>query len=209
MTVADVGANIGIYTLYAARLVGPAGRVYSFEPAPRTFELLKDNIQVNGFLEAGIIDARCQAVLDRSGECELTVYSDNSGHNTLFAGQQAGETVRAETVSLDQALDGVARLDVVKVDAEGAEPFVLRGMSRLLARNPGLQILTEFAPVHLRRAGVDPASYLDEITRMGFEIFRIDDMDGALHKEPSADLLGAHSANLYLKRDASRHGVAG
>ena len=119
MVVVDVGANIGIYTLYAARSLGQQGKVYSFEPTPRTFEILKDNIQVNGLLELGLIDLRQAAVTDTVGTAQLAVFADNCGHNTLFFEREKVQQVTVSTVTLDEALGGETRVDVVKIDAEG------------------------------------------------------------------------------------------
>src|SRR5579863_10315948 len=123
MVVVDIGANIGIYTLETARLMAPTGRVYSFEPAPRVFGILKDNIQVNGFRELGIIHARQVAVSDRAGTAQFYIHSRNSGHSSLFPDEGADEKLMVQTITLDQALESIGQVDVVKIDAEGSEPL--------------------------------------------------------------------------------------
>lgn len=207
MVVVDVGANIGIYTLYAARLLaGTGGRIYSFEPTPRTFRILRDNVQVNGFQELGIVELRQEAVSDREGKAQLLVFREDSGHNTLFeeiagsAERGDGGRIEVSTVVLDRVLAGVPRVDVIKIDAEGSEPFVLRGMREILARSPGIRILMEFAPVHLRRAGVDPSAFLDEIASLGFAIRRIHDETGEPLTASRDELISVFSANLDLVR---------
>ena len=200
MTVVDVGANVGIYTLIAARAVAPAGKVYSFEPTPRTFAILTDNIQVNGLLESGLIDRRQAAVSDRRGTARLAVYRDNNGHNTLFAGGTGPEFVDVETVSLDDALAGVTRVDLIKIDAEGAEALIWNGMSRTLRQNPAVKVFMEFAPSLLHRAGQDPGAFLDRLAASGFRIQRVDDQTGALTDDTRESLCGVFSANLMLTR---------
>ena len=199
MVVVDVGANIGIYTLYAARGLEGRGKVYSFEPAPRTFRLLQDNVQVNGYRESGVVDLRQAAVTDRVGSARLAVFAEDSGHNTLF---WDGDEERAEvpTVTLDEALAAEPRVDVVKIDAEGSEPLILRGMRRLAQRSPAIRIILEFAPEHLRRAGVEPLDFLDEIGAMGFDAFRIHDETGELMEARREELPAVFSANLELAR---------
>jgi len=201
MVVVDVGANIGMYTLYAARQTGSTGKVISFEPGPRPFKILKDNIQVNGFLETGIIDFRQVAVSDRAGTATLTVYPDNSGHSTLFDESASGQKIEVVTQRLDDALADQARVDVIKVDAEGAEPFVLRGMQNVLRSNPHLRLFIEFAPQLLQRAGVDPAAFLDELAEMGLHIRLVDDLSGELRHITTSDLLRCYSTNLGLSRE--------
>jgi FkbM family methyltransferase len=200
---ADVGANIGIVTLLAARLVGAAGKVYSFEPTPRIFSLLKDNVQVNGFLETGCIDLRQIAVLDKSGRVPLYIIPANSGHNTLYPGSVTEcEKVEVDSMSLDEALPPGSRVDMIKIDAEGSEPLIWRGMRRILHENPTIGVVFEFAPSLLRRAGHDPSLFLDEIAAQGFRIWRINDISGDLVVPERQELLTAFSPNLFARRDA-------
>lgn len=200
MVVVDIGAHIGIYTLYALRQLSGHGRVYSFEPTPRTFALLHDNVQVNGFLESGLVRFDRRAVSDRAGAATFTAYAANSGHNTLFAGEAAGETLTVETVALDEALAHESRVDVIKIDAEGGEPLILRGMARILASNPEIRIFVEFGPEHLRRAGIEPLQWLEELVAMGLRVQRVEDLSGELlplDREAAANCI---SWNLLLTR---------
>ncbi|MEZ5351933.1 MAG: FkbM family methyltransferase [Bryobacteraceae bacterium] len=207
MTVADIGANIGFYTLLAARLLGGAGKVYSFEPTPGTFEILRDNIQVNGFLESGIVDCRAAAVADAPGSLRLFTFSDDSGHNTLYWEDPDTPHVEVPAVTLDDALDG-ASVDFVKIDVEGAEPAVLAGMRRTIAANPLVRIVIEFAPGHLHRARHKPVEFLAQLRAEGFAIHRIDALTGDLSPARDADLLCCFSENLLLSRNALDGGPA-
>ena len=200
MVVVDIGAHIGIYTLYALRQLGGDGKIFSFEPTPRTFALLRDNVQVNGFLESGVVRFVQRAVSDRGGRAVFTTYGGNSGHNSLFAGEAEGEQIEVETVTLDEALAQEARVDVVKIDAEGAEPMIVRGMARILAGNPAIRILMEFAPGHLRRAGIDPLEWLEELTSLGLAVQRVDDVSGELLSFDRGAAAGCVSWNLFLQR---------
>jgi FkbM family methyltransferase len=200
MVVIDIGAHIGLYTLYAARLLAGQGKIYSFEPTPRSFELLQDNVQVNGFLESGVVAMRRMAVSDRPGYSSFTTYPRNSGHNTFFGDETGGETMTVETVTIDEQLANEPKVDVVKIDAEGAEPLILRGMTETIARNPGIWIFLEFAPVHLRRAGVDPRCFLEQIRSMGMKLHRVDDVTGELTPCRDQELCECFSANLSVHR---------
>jgi FkbM family methyltransferase len=200
MTVIDVGANVGLFSLHAARQLSGCGCVVAFEPAPDTFRLLKDNIQVNGFLETGLVRLLRQAVLDRAGAARLAVYPDDCGLNTLFPAAEPPQTVEVEAVSLDSALSGSRRVDVVKIDAEGAEPRIIRGMAGLLAGNPELRILLEFAPSLLSRAGVSPADFLTELQALGLNLAVIHDVTGDLRPVDRTALLSAFHANLFASR---------
>jgi len=200
MVVLDIGANIGVFTLHAARLVGLHGKIYSFEPAPRVFQILKDNVQVNGFLETGVIEFRQEAAWDRAGVARMTVYEGDSGRSTLFPDERQGRKIEVKTVTLDQALRSQKRVDVVKIDAEGAEPRILRGMRRMIERNPEIVIFIEFAPVHLRRAGVEPTAFLDELASMRFSIRQVHDVTGELLPINRDQIASCFSANLSLSR---------
>jgi FkbM family methyltransferase len=203
MTVVDVGANVGMYTLIAGRAVAPTGKVFSFEPTPRTFAILKDNIQVNGMLETGLIDYRQMAVTDRRGTARLAVYRDNGGHNTLFADGPGPGFIDVETIALDDALAGVARVNVIKIDAEGAEPLIWNGMGQILRKNPAVKVFMEFAPSLLARAGQDPGEFLDRLAADGFRIQRVHDESGALMADTRESLCRAFSANILLTRGAA------
>jgi FkbM family methyltransferase len=198
MVVVDVGANIGIYTLYALRGLNGLGKVFAFEPTPRTVALLRDNIQVNGFLESGVARILPFAVAAENGEAELSIVKSNSGHNTLFGNDLAGEKVATRTVSLDEALRDEVRVDIVKIDAEGAEPFILKGMAQLRSRNPELRVFLEFAPEHLRRAGADPLQWAYQLLTSGSVVRRLEDVTGELLAVTAEELAGCISWNLLL-----------
>jgi len=195
--VVDVGANVGLYTLQAARLIGPTGKIYSFEPTPTTFEVLLDNIQVNGFKELGIVSAEQIAIADKSGVATLFVHDRNSGHNTLFEDDAVDDRIIVKTASLDELLIDAQQVHVVKIDAEGAEPLILDGMGRIISENPEIRILMEFAPEHLRRAGIVPESFLQSIVERGLMYARIDKNSGDLQAF-SDDKLVSESSNVLI-----------
>lgn len=197
MVVVDVGAHFGWYTLLAAQALQGRGKVYSFEPSPETFGLLRANVQVNGFLETGLIKLVPMAVADAVGRRVFGLCPGDSGQNSLFP-EPAWPRVMVETTTLDQALAGEPSVDIVKIDAEGSEPLVLRGMRGTLARNPGVKILMEFAPQHLRRAGVEPDAFLDEVHRMGLKIYRVNQWTGDLDVPEPRCLREAFTAMLLL-----------
>lgn len=200
MVVVDVGAHIGLFTLSAAKRLQGRGKLYAFEPTPRSFTLLKDNVQVNGFLESGVVVLRQAAISDRSGVASLGVYPENSGHNTLFPVGDCPSSVHVQTLTLDEALAGEDHVDVVKIDAEGAEPLVLRGMTEILHRSPNIRILMEFAPVHLRRAACEPSTLIKQIRSLGFTIAAVNEQTGELMSVSEEELLQGWSLNLLLTR---------
>ena len=208
MVVVDVGANVGIYTLFAARLLEGRGKVHSFEPTPRTCRILRNNIQVNGFLESGIIELHESAVSDDYGYARLAMFPEDSSHNTLFWSVDGVEEITVPTISLDQALKSESHVDVVKIDAEGAERKIVHGMRETVLKNPSIRIILEFAPTHLRRAAVNPGEFLSELHALGFEISHVDDISGQLREISETALTTGFSANLHLRcKRASAGGV--
>jgi FkbM family methyltransferase len=184
--------------LQAARLVGTSGEVHSFEPTPETLSILKQNIQVNGLAEEGIVHVYPEAVSDRNGPATLAVFGNNSGHNTIFGDGAESFSIPVLTVALDEKLPD-RRIDLVKIDAEGAEPSIIAGMRKTIARNPGMPIILEFAPAHLRRAGWEPLAFLQDLRRLGLNISLIDDLTGDLRGFEDETLAGVFSANLWLQ----------
>lgn len=171
MTVADVGANIGYYTLLAARAVGPGGRVISFEPDPRNLDLLRRNVAANGFEDRVTVVAA--AVSDRPGKITLYRHAFNFGaHSVAEANSSADAPLEVMCMTLDAAMasQGADRLDVLKIDTQGAEGKIFRGGDAVLNSGP-LRVLTEFWPQGLREAGSDPAALLDDFTsHFGFRM---------------------------------------
>ena len=172
MIVFDVGAHVGTYTLMAARLVGPTGHVYAFEAEAENYAILKKNVELNGYQNVTCVP---KAISNRSGLLTLYVSSQGNDRHTLIgspAAESQGTPCEVETVSLDEfsASIGWPRVDVVKMDVEGAEPMAIEGMSELFRRSKNLSLVMEFAPDILRASGVTPEEFLTLLTSIGFRI---------------------------------------
>lgn len=171
-TVVDVGANIGYYTLQLARLVGPAGRVFAFEPEPRNFDLLRRNIWENGYNNVTLVHA---AVLARQETRRLYLNHENRGDHRLQA-TVGREDIEVEGLSLDEFFSTFSgRVDFVKIDVQGAEGEVFDGMQGLVAAGRVGRIITEFWPRGLSQAGYEPGRFLECRIREGFCIREIDE----------------------------------
>ncbi len=125
-TVYDIGANVGFYTLLSSVLVGPAGRVYAFEPLPRNVSFLREHIRLNGIANATVVEA---AVSDRSGEVNF----DNAT-GTATGQIKASGSLRVRVLKLDEfiAENNLPLPNYLKIDVEGAEMLVLSGARELL-----------------------------------------------------------------------------
>lgn len=133
----DVGANNGYYTLLAAALVGPSGHVYSFEPNPRVFARLATNVRLNGF---GNITLHKMGLWDHAESGKLFHSPVEDGSDSLVRRGPVADDVALQP--LDEVVVSTP-VDVVKIDAEGAEPRVIVGMQRTILRNPGICIVFE------------------------------------------------------------------
>jgi len=170
MTVADVGAHVGLYSLVAAAALGDSGRVVAFEPEPANYELLLRNIEVNGFTN---VTAVRKAVADRSGTLGLYVDPAQSTlHSLRPLGGGRVPSHAVEVTTLDEFFAG-ERLDVAKMDVEGAEGSVLKGMRGLLGLNPGLKLFSEFNPTFLSALGTDPVAFVRELVAHRFTLYEI------------------------------------
>ncbi len=130
--VVDVGANIGCFSLRAARKVGPEGKVFAFEPMADNFAMLKENIRLNGLLTDNIIPVE-EALGDYEGEAELRVYEvDGSSSLLPRPNRRLRRTDRIRVSTLDAKR--LQRLDFLKLDAEGFELSILKGASETLKR---------------------------------------------------------------------------
>ncbi len=170
-TVIDVGANLGYYTLAAAKLVGSTGQVHAFEASPLTLPWLQQNAALNPFAN---IQVHGVAVTDRCGTTTFhTAPADRAGYSSLRnLGDDTRSVVTVPTVSLDSLLDELPRTRLVKIDVEGAELLVLRGMDRLLARDRPFLIL-ESDDAFLRQLGATAAALCGFLTSRGYELHQI------------------------------------
>jgi FkbM family methyltransferase len=129
--VLDVGAYLGTYSLFAARGVGPTGRVWAVEPNPTSRRVLDQNIAANRLANITVIP---KAASDHRANAQLhIVRGDRSAASLLFDVGELEASVAVETVPLDELLPDDVRVSIAKIDVEGAEPAVLRGMTRILA----------------------------------------------------------------------------
>jgi len=146
----DVGANIGYFTVLAGLCVGAAGRVHAVEPDADNAALLARNVALNGLSN---VQLHRTAVSDHCGEAPLFRGTSNSGAHSLLRknGLTAGPSV--PVVTLDRLLHAEPRIKLLKIDVQGAEMSVLRGLAeRLTAKDARPAIIMEFSPADLARA---------------------------------------------------------
>lgn len=201
MTVVDVGANQGLYTLLFSRLVGPGGTVIAFEPETDMYRALVENVRNN---EAINVECHQVALGARPGMAALSRSLLHGGDNRLAPGHPESIS-RKELVTvrtLDEML-GEGRVDFLKMDVQGWEGEVWRGMDHLLARQSDLVVYFEFWPRGLRQAGYAPVELLQCLVQQGFQLFehRRGELQQLREFAPLLDrLLGNHFTNLLAQR---------
>ncbi|MFQ5861378.1 MAG: FkbM family methyltransferase [Dehalococcoidia bacterium] len=173
MTMLDLGAHVGYFSLIAARCVGSSGRVFAFEPQPRVYDVLVKNIKANGF-HSTIRPVR-KAVSNATGAAALLLAREGSGGASFYPipGASSLEKVVVETTTLDAflAAEGWPRVHLMKMDIEGAEKVALEGMRELAKRNLTLKLIVEFAPLVQAAAGVTPEELFETLLALGFRKF--------------------------------------
>jgi FkbM family methyltransferase len=169
MTVVDIGAGVGYYTLLAAAIAGPQGRVVAFEPDPRNADILERNVELNRIQERLTLH-RCGVSNERKKVGSLRDTCSQQGR-ALFvadAAHTAAAQASLEMVTLDDAIE--TPVDFMKIDAAGTEALIFDGMKKLVARSPRLMVLMEFNTVAMKSLGVEPSEFHARLTQWGFRI---------------------------------------
>lgn len=165
MVALDVGANIGSSSLFLSRLVGPRGKVFSFEPEQENFVRLQR--AVSGLENVQAVN---KAVGDTTGKITLYVADDlNVDHRTYDCGGQR-RGVAGQVTRLDDFFEPGAKIDFLKMDIQGFELRALLGARRILEENRAIAMVLEYWPYGLIRAGARPADLTDLLAQSGFSV---------------------------------------
>jgi FkbM family methyltransferase len=175
MTVLDVGAHHGLYSLLMARRTGQTGRVVSFEPSSRERSRLVRHVQLNGFANVRVMPC---ALGSETGEAELFLLDGIHDWGNSLKPPSLGQFSRTERVQvrrLDDVLSemAIAHVDFIKVDVEGAELSFLRGASETLAKTPRAAILAEVQDARTQPWGYRAREIIRFLTQMNYEWFAL------------------------------------
>ena len=174
MIVVDIGANIGYYSIIAAKRVGEEGKVFAYEPENENLILLEKNIEINSFNNIIAIKV---ALSNQFGTSKLYLTEDNKGTHSLIDNRQTNNSVAVGTDTLDHSLEqfGFPKIDLIKMDIEGAEILALDGFKRVIDTSPNLIMFIEFYPNAIRRLKREPIELLNNLKELGFSISVIDE----------------------------------
>ena len=179
-TILDVGANVGYFSLFFAKLVGPKGRVFSFEPNEYVFGLLERNKALNalpwlrveraGLGEAdGTMDFHC-------GAPGMDVYSSlgEISHPNADKSEFTTQTVQVVNGGRWLRKNGVDRVDLMKIDVEGGELSALKGLEAMLEKNKVAMIVMEVSETMSAAFGYTPLDLFGYLTRFGYSLARLE-----------------------------------
>ncbi|CAB1064576.1 hypothetical protein D1BOALGB6SA_9372 [Olavius sp. associated proteobacterium Delta 1] len=167
--VVDIGANVGYYALLEAKIVGYKGKVYAIEPVPESVELLRENVQLNKYSN---IEIDQMAIGDKTGVASMYVgnWLNRSQMKDLDIYKQELLEHEISTVisTLDDFLENKPFPNIIRMDVEGYEYNVIKGMKRILEKKRPLSLFMEF---HFRLLGIDKCQELLRMLKTtGFEI---------------------------------------
>ena len=188
MTVLDIGANQGVFTLYCADLVGPGGRIIAFEPDPEMFAALRANVKAGG---KNWVELHNLAVGSEEGQLSFQASAFNRGDNRLVAATDSADPGAkvVQVVTIDRLLEG-RKADFIKMDVQGWEGAALRGMQRLLGGPNAPVILLELCPDVLRRAGSSVEEVAGILHAHGYSLHTADEHGVPLDIQAVASLKG-------------------
>ncbi|TXI03066.1 MAG: FkbM family methyltransferase [Rhizobium sp.] len=202
MTAIDVGANFGYYSLLLAELVGAKGELIAVEPNPHAADFLFRSVELNGLLGRTRVERLALGNVI-SGEASLYV-PHNEPKNALIVEDnflpraEDGAIVKVPVTTLDRLAASCARVDFIKIDAEGAEEVILKGMAEIIARHRPM-LVVEFNPARYS----DAAGFLDRLAAIYGSLRRLA-FSGEAVSISCADLLSTYGSDdslLVLSRD--------
>jgi FkbM family methyltransferase len=191
MTVLDIGANIGWYSLLGAKLVGRDGKVISVEPEPTNFSILSQSIALNRFQNIELVNA---CMTNKAGTVKLNLSYTNPGGHSIVC--QSDHYIECQGITVDSIMEKQGKIDVLKIDAESAEPLVLQGADKLLNASSPLDIIMEYSPLAWKGYETLQSGLLDK-----FQMFKINSSPFLLRRVAFKDLPTTRQSMLYLRRN--------
>lgn len=197
MVVFDIGANVGQYSLLASSAVGPKGTVYGFEAQPDNFLKFSANCQQNNSM--GNLFPQGLAVWNEDVQLEMKMpagMSDNAG--SFYAQKNTENSVhKVQAIRLDDFIlkNNIQRLDVIKMDIEGAEAFALEGAQETLKKFHPV-IFIEINQAALTNMGCSPKMISEKLFSLGYKAFKMG--HSAASSESLSDLSHITQSNLIF-----------
>ena len=211
MVFIDGGANIGLYTLFASKKVGPHGLVVAVEPSQREFDHLQRNLQLNNLANVKLLQT---ALSNRGGFATLQIAEwEHGGQNTLgnfvYPDIDSSHSVQVTLSRLDDLVKaaGLQQVDIIKLDVEGAEFSALDGARHILTTYYPL-LLIEFSDAALRLQGSSAKEVKTLLATLGYTIYTFDSISGLPVKagescELSNNIVAVHPIRMWAELNAN------
>lgn len=149
----DIGASIGYFTLLFSRLVGSKGKVFSFEPTEMNYNYQCENIRTNGYTDR-VINFK-MAAWDKFEVVRVPVCAPREA-SCWANGVPVGEFLQRM---------GQTKVDFIKIDVDGCEPAVLKGLIPIFENNSQLQMTIEYYPKYIKNGGFSPKDFMDILNK--------------------------------------------
>jgi FkbM family methyltransferase len=202
----DVGANVGYTAEIFAKAADEASRVYAFEPEPLNLRRLKGLVHRKGLeLRITVVES---AVGDTVGEVTLAVNDQHPGDHRVAAGTADARTIRVPITTLDAfvAQHGISPVRFIKIDVQGLELAVSRGMERVIEQNPRMAVAFEYQEQSAREWGYDSTDLARFYASRGFDLFVLNHR-GELLDASQQTLARLHAQRGYVDLLAIREGA--
>ena len=196
MNILDIGANIGYYTALFSQLAGDKGSVIAIEPDLESYKYLSKSI--NSFNYKNVLSFRL-AASDIKQKLPLFISKENRGDNRLYSTNQKRNSIMVDCLTVDELLEEnkIENLDLIKIDVQGYEPKVLKGMLNIVRSSKKLILLSEFWPKGILQAGESPKEFLTMLRKMQFQLFELKKNGFLVLLKPSED-------NKFIKKHQGR-----
>lgn len=190
-TVVEVGGNFGCYALTMAGLVGEKGKIHTFEANPRVSKYLEESVKLNNL--QNVITVHHKAASNKSYNGMMVYGIANIGGGYILDNTEAAkkvcetsDCVPIQAITLDSIFAN-EKVDMLKIDAEGAEPWIIEGASQMLKNNPNIILMMEWIASHMQRNGVDLKKFVAKLSECGFKFWAVRP-GGVLQKITEDDL---------------------
>lgn len=170
MSILDLGANIGYFTLIASKIIGENGKIYSFEPDPITFKYLRTNIKINHISNVELVN---KCVSNKNGTITLFHHPKFHTCHSIIA-SPLKEAIKVESITLNKKFENrKEEIIFIKMDIEGAEMEALKGMDKILTDNHVQYLLTELNLRLIKGTGKDLDEFISFINKFFSKYFLI------------------------------------
>lgn len=194
MTVLDIGANIGIYSILASDKVGKKGNVFAFEPVPENLSLIRHNLTLNHIKNVKVVPS---AVGDKKDRVTISLVENSLGTHSV--GAESAQTLEVNQIKIDDFVSlNKIKVDIIKIDIEGYEAHALDGAKHTI-QDKNIILLMEFSAKLLKNCGTDPQKFAKYLLSNFKYCYDISERKGSLRRiSGSRELTSLENNNLLL-----------